>query len=894
MTDDFRPNPDALLASIQKEESRTTRGSLKIFFGMCPGVGKTYAMLKAARQRLTEGVDVVTGLVETHGRQETAALLEDMVVAPRKKIEYRGTVLEEMDVEGILFLHPQLVLVDELAHTNAPGSRHPKRYQDVEEILAAGIDVYSTLNVQHIESRADTVRQITGATVQETVPDSVLEWADEIELIDITPARLRERLAEGKVYLGPRAEAAAENFFKETNLTALRELALRLTAERVDQQLRDFRQGKQIHEVWKSGDRLLVAVGPSPFSQLLVRWTRRMAYAMNAPWIAVHVESSAPLSERDKRQLDLNLRLARELGAEIMITHDQNRVAALVRVAQENNVTQIVVGKPRGSLILDFIRGGGLVDQLIRNSGHIDVYVVPAETPDPKSKRLPIQFSSKSNFSEYLTVFSAVAATTILAIALESFTGYWAIALMYLFSIIMLSLFVNRGPLFAAAALSALTWDFLFIPPKYTFYIEKLPDILMLAMYFIIALATGHLTARLREQQQDEHKRELRASALYRLVNALSSAHNLEEAFAKSVQQIRELFGADAAFLTTESEQPITLDEHTPSSYRLNEKEMSVALWSYRNGKSAGRFTDTLPTAEAYYTPLRAGGKSVGVLGIKVVGDEALMLYQRDILETFATQVALAIEREKWRTTNQESQLAAKSQQLQKTLFNSISHELRTPLSVIQAATTQLASSCVRKDCDTEQHENLVGEIQQATSRLNRLVQNLLNSARLESGQLQPKWEWGEVEDLFSGAAQLLGISLPHESLRLEVAPGLPLVHADFGLLQQAISNLIDNAFVHTPEGTPIRLIAEQDGNELLLCVADEGPGIQAAALSHLFEKFYRASDARPGGTGLGLSIAKSLVEANHGELNAANRPKGGAIFTIRLPIEKAPKIDEH
>ncbi|PAW78036.1 MAG: hypothetical protein B9S32_09115 [Verrucomicrobia bacterium Tous-C9LFEB] len=884
MPDASRPDPDQLLASLQKEEAQAKRGRLKIFFGMCPGVGKTYAMLKAARQQMQEGTDVVVGLIETHGRAETAALIEGLVVAERKKIDYRGTVLEEMDVEGILFLQPQLVLVDELAHTNAPGLRHVKRYQDVDELLAAGIDVYTTLNVQHIESRADTVRQITGAPVHETVPDSVLEWADEIELIDITPERLRERLAEGKVYLGPRADMAAAHFFKETNLTALRELALRLTAERVDQQLRSIRQREITREVWKSGDRLMVAVGPSPFSLQLVRWTRRMAYAMNAPWMAVHVESNPTLSPEAKQQLDRNLSTARELGAEVVLTHDVDSAAALVRIAREHNVSQIVVGKPRDSWWMDVLRGGGLVNRLIRQCGHIDVYVVPAEAHKAEPSPLRFSFSNRTGWKEYLNASASVVGVTLFSLSVGSFTGYWAVALIYLFLVILLSLVLNRGPVFVAATLSALTWNYLFIPPKYTFIIATLPDTLMFGMYFVIALVTGHLTSRLRLQQRNERERELRAIALYRLIRTVATARTISELLDQAATEIESLFQAKVAFFTTEAEQPVTLDPHPASRFAVDDKEISVALWTFRNGRSAGRFTDTLPAAEGYYVPLRAGEKCLGVMGIKLRSGEALLLQQRDILESFAGQIGLALEREKLRAATQATQLALKSETLQKTLFNSISHELRTPLSVIQAATSQLSLGA-----SASSSQPLLEEIKQATTRLDRLVQNLLNSARLESDQLQAKMEWGDVEDVVTGAVQLMKGHRESSRIQVNMAPKLPLIHADFGLLQQALMNLIDNALNYTPEGSPVHVSAAQDRDSIILCVEDEGSGLSPETLAHLFEKFYRASDARPGGTGLGLSIAKHFVEVNRGQLTAANRETSGAIFTIRLPILNSP-----
>lgn len=888
MNDSARPDPDALLASLKKEEQLEHRGRLKIFFGMCPGVGKTYAMLKAARQRLAEGEDVVVGVVETHGRVETAALLEGMIAAPRKAVDYRGVTLEEMDIEGILFLRPKLVLVDELAHSNAPGSRHPKRYQDVQELLAAGVDVYSTLNVQHIESRADTVRQITGITVRETVPDSILELAAEVELIDITPERLRERLVEGKVYLGERAGVAAENFFKESHLTALRELALRLTAERVDQQLRGSKQEGASRNIWKSGDRLMVAVGPSPFSLQLVRWTRRMAYAMNASWIAVHVESSATLTHSDRAQLDRNLSLARELGAEVIVTHDADSADALVRVARENKVTQIVIGKPRGNPIVELIQGGGVVDRLIRRCGQIDVYVVPAEDKDRVNSKPFRLFRSQSSSKEYLATAAVVAVVTALSLILEPVTGYWAVALIYLFSIVVLSLFLNRGPVFLAATLSALTWNFLFIPPKYTFIIASVADSLMFAMYFVIALATGHLTSRLRSQQRNEQIRELRASALYRLSRSVVAAKDSHELFKSCASEIFDLFQCRCAFFTTEAQLPVTMEVQPGAGYPINDKELSVALWSYRNGRSAGRFTDTLPAAEAYYIPLRLGGKCLGVIGISPTSSTALMLYERDILETFAGQLALVLEREKWQDAAQKQLIASQSEQLQKTLLNSISHELRTPLSVIQASADQLDAALT-----DGKNKNLASEIQQATARLNRLVQNLLDSARLESGSLRPRLEWGEVGDIISGAMQLLGDGKRGDNVSVDMAQNIPLIHVDFGLLQQALANLIDNALTHTPANTLIRVKAFSDKTHVVLAVEDEGSGLSKEVVQHLFEKFYRAADSHPGGAGLGLSIARGLVEANGGELTAANRFSGGAIFTIRLPIETSPKLEE-
>jgi len=883
MSDVARPNPDALLASIQREDSRSKRGRLKIFLGMAPGVGKTYAMLKDAHQRDGEGVDVVVGYVETHNRPETQALLEGLVIAPRRAATYRGVTLEEMDLDGIIFLRPQLVLVDELAHTNVEGSRHPKRYQDVIELLDLGMDISTTLNVQHLESRADTVRQITGAPIHETVPDSVLDLADEIQLIDLSPAQLRERLAEGKVYLGDRAEAAARNFFQEDNLTALREIALRLTAERVDQQLRQIRQGRANPQVWRSGERLLVAVGPSPFALQLVRWTRRMAYAQNAPWLAVSVVPHRPLSSERQRQLDQNLSSARELGAEVVLTHDENVADALIRVARQNNVTQIVTGKPMTSRHLEWLQGGSLVDQLIARSGDIHIYIVPAERSTSKPGGPSWRLASRSSLSEYALAVASVMAVTAPSWFIVNFTGYWSIALFYLLGVILLGLFLGRGPVLLAAALSALTWDYLFIPPTFTFYIGKFEDALMFGIFFVVALVTGQLTSRIRVQERDERRREQRAQALYRLTRSIASAGTTQELLGNAAQQIREMLGADVAFVLAESQFGLAPQAHPASTFALDEKELGVATWAYRNRHHAGRFTDTLPSAQAFHLPLVTTDQVVGVMAVRAPKNETLTFDQRDLLESFARQLAVVLEKEKLRNESASAQVLAQSDQLHRTLLNSISHELRTPLAVIQAATEEMTAGAT-----TEKQKALILEMHEALDRLKRLVKNLLDSARLESAQFAPKREWGEVRDLVQEAISLAKPALQEERLRCHLPDQLPLLRADFGLLSQAVANLLHNAAVHTPEGTPIHLTVETAGPTLILRVADEGPGLPPALLPHLFEKFRRASDARPGGTGLGLSIARGFVEAHGGTLEAYNQPTGhGAIFVLRLPLEK-------
>src|SRR6266568_4302828 len=487
---DERPNPDALLAAIQKEESQQRRGRLKVFLGMCPGVGKTYAMLEDARREQAAGRDVVIGYVETHGRKETDALAEGLPKVPRRSLEYRGVTLTEVDLDAVLARKPQLALVDELAHTNAPGSRHPKRYQDVRELLDAGIDVFTTLNVQHVESRAEIVREVTGATIHETVPDSVLDEA-EIELVDLPPDELLRRLAEGKVYMPDRAQTAAANFFREGNLFALRELALRFAAEHVGQDVRDYLQARHIAGPWKTGQRLLVAISPSPLSEPMARWTHRLADNLQAPWLAVYVDTGRPLAEAEETRLQQNLALARELGAEVITTTDQDIVSALLRVARQHNVTQIVVGKPAGFRVLDLFRGGSMLSRLIHESGNIDVHCVRAEAGGALPRGPIFRRFTSSSPRQYLSALLVVAATTGFNLILSNWTGYYVLSLVYLLVVVALGLFVGRGPNLIAATLSAMAWNFLFVPPLYTFTIGNAHDALMFVALLVVALAMG-------------------------------------------------------------------------------------------------------------------------------------------------------------------------------------------------------------------------------------------------------------------------------------------------------------------------------------------------------------------------------------------------------------------
>jgi len=873
---DFRPDPEALLAALQQEQARAQRGKLKVFLGMCPGVGKTYAMLRAASEEKTSKRDVVVGMVETHGRPETQAMLEGLTVLPRQKISYREVTLEEMDLEALLTRKPAIALVDELAHTNAPGSRHAKRWQDVVELLEAGIDVFTTINIQHIESRSDVVRQITGVTVHETVPDSVLALADQFELIDLTPEALQERLREGKVYLGDRAVTAQENFFQEAHLAALRELALRFTAERVEDRVRQLRGNRQV--VWHSGERLLVAVGPSPFSAQLVRWTRRHSAALGAPWLAVYVEGSKTLAPEQQRLVDKNLSLARELGAEVIHTHDEDVASALVRLALQHNATQIVVGKSLENRWLNLLLGGSLVDRLVAIGGAIDITVVPAEEFRRQHRWLKFEGTLQFDPREYGFVAAVVGTVTAAGLILPA-DYYLAVGLVYLLAVISLSLRVGRWPVLAAGVVSALTWDYLFIPPRFTFVITKLEDALLFGTYFVVALVSGQLTARIRAQAANERLREERATALFHLTRALAAANTLDDAVFAALRQADGLFSAQTSLVLIDEEKSGFVP-HFAGSYSLDDKERAVAEWACRNKRSAGRFTDTLPASAGYYVPLVREGHALGVIGIKVADNKTLTLAQRDLVESFARQLALVAEREHLRESSEREKLLAESEKLHRTLLDSVSHELRTPLSVITAALENLTTA------EGPARESLTTEARIATHRLNRLVSNLLDQTRLESGTLKARLDWCDPRDLVNGAVESVSEMLAGHPFEIMIPDEMPPVRADFTLTQQALANLLLNAALHTPLATPILLTAGIDsaGRRSFFTVADHGPGFPPAMRDRLFKKFARGDAAKAGGLGLGLSIVRGFVVAQQGEVVVGENPGGGAVFTIYLP----------
>lgn len=888
MSEPQRPNPDALLSALQKQEAAQRRGRLKVFLGMCPGVGKTYAMLEAAQRELAAGRDVVLGYVETHGRKETDALTQGVPAIPRRALEYRGMQLTDFDLDATLARRPQLALVDELAHTNAPGSRHPKRCQDVMELLDAGVDVFATLNVQHLESRAEAVRQISGITIHETVPDTALADA-ELELVDLPPDELRARLSAGKVYLPDRAATAQDNFFRPGNLSALRELALRFVAEHVGQDVRDYRLTHGISDPWKSGQRLLVAVSPSPTSASLVRWACRLAGELKAPWIAAYVESPRLLDDTEQKRLTENLALARQLGAEVITTSDSDLVAGLLRVAREQNVTQLVVGKPAGWRALDLLRGGSFLNRLIQASGDIDVHAVRAENPGSRMRAVQLPAFERWDWWGLLLGLGSVAGVTCVGLLLKPWTGYQAIALIYLLAVVVLGLFVRRGVVFVASLLSALLWNFLFVPPLFTFRISSAPDWMSFLVLLIVGLVIGQLTARLRAQQLAERSREQRATALYLLTRQFAQSADLVQLLGVIVRHVGEAFRADVALALPEESNDAPLTPYFASTWTLSEKELSVAVWAFQHRQPAGRGTDTLASAEGLHLPLLAGERAAGVLSLRFHDAAPLPPAQRDLLDAFIRQIALVLDRQRLRDAETQAKLLAESERLGKTLLNSVSHELRTPLAAISSAVSGLREAGPL----TSAQQNLAGELDEAAARLDRLVRNLLDLSRLEAGHLRANLDWHDLRDVVRAATDYLGRALSQHPVKLNLPADLPPVKLDFALTEQILANLLGNAARHTPPGTDIEVRARLDPNQLVLEVADHGPGLPPGDPMRLFDRFQRGPSATAGGTGLGLSLVKGFTETQGGTATAANRANGGAVFTVRLPRAELPPLPE-
>lgn len=879
-----RPNPDELLTHVQAEEARQGRGKLKVFLGYAAGVGKTYAMLEAAHQRQTEGVDVVIGYIETHGRSETEALVSYFEVIPRQQIAYHGTVLPEMDVDAILARRPQLVLVDELAHTNAPGSRHPKRYLDVEELIAAGISVYTTMNIQHLESLNDVVAQITGVTMHEKVPDRILDKADEVEVVDLPPPELLQRLREGKVYVPEQAARAIEQFFRLGNLTALRELALRRTAERVDEQMRRYMQTRAISGPWPAGERLLVCIGSSPLSERLVRATRRLADQLKAEWFAIHVETlhDSHASQANADRIVSALRLAEELGAKAITLPGQNVADTILAYARQHNITKIVAGKPLHPPWRERLRGS-IVDRLIQLSGNIDIYVISAGAESSPS----VASSSRRPhhlWQRYAWSLLLVAATTAISIPIHRIISATNLVMLYLAAVVTAALYLGRGPAIMASVLGVLAFDFFLTEPRLTLTVADTEYLITFIGLFVVSLVISSLAARSHEQAEVAQRREAQAVALYELSRDLAVTSELEHILRVIVRHVSQTFNRDAAILLPVGDS-LQLRSASPG-LDLDENELAVAAWAFKQGQPAGHGTDTLPAAMLRYLPLKTAQGVVGVLGVKPITPTSYLApEQRRLLEAFTSQAALAIERAELAEQARLTQLAQAAEQLQSALLNSISHDLRTPLVSITGALTSLEEEGA--DLDEVTRRSLIVMAREEAERLNHLVGNLLDMTRIAAGALRTAEEPCDIQEVISAACEQLGERLANRPVTLNAPP--LLAPMDFVLMVQVLVNLLDNALKYSPPDSPIEVAARAVGDTLEITVADRGIGVPPEDLERIFDKFYRVH--RPtgiSGTGLGLAICKGIVEAHRGRIWAQNRPGGGTVITVVLPRGEA------
>lgn len=919
LSTDFSATPAEVLEQIQRDDEENRRGKLKIFFGMCDGVGKTYAMLHEAHERKREGKVVVIASLEMNLHPETDALVGDLeYVAQGKEGQSHGNTdarkSVEIDVDAILERKPDIVIVDDLAHKNADGARHLTRSEDVRELLDNGINVFTTLNVSNLESRIDTVRQITGMSVSDTVPDSLLEEADEIELIDIAPDELLKRLAEGKIIPLSNPDAikhAANTSFRKGNLMALREMALRLASERVDQELRDYMEEQHIAETWKSGERLMVAVGPSPYSKALVRWTRRLAYSMDAPWIAVSVENSAQMSDSARTRLSENLTLARELGAEIISTVDDDLVSGIVRAAKQNNVSQIIVGKPfaeqERSLwkrIVALFKGSSktFIDRLIEESGTIDVYAIRVEEAAPEKRKTfaPSEFSRfRSSPKEYVVAVCIASAVAGLASLLPQFVGYQSDGMILLSTTTLLALYFGRGPVLFAGFVSGLLWNFLYIPPRFSFSIASTADGIMFGMYFVISIITAVLTNRAKTQERAVRYREERTSALYHLAKDLAAAGTKDDVLRKSVVHIGRTFRAEVAFFVQHDGDLLDNALHAASTAKLEEdvqdKEYTTAAWVFGNQKPAGRFTSTLPNSEFYYTPLSSPREQFGVMGVRLQA-AIFPLDQKTLLENFVSQISSALERETLNEEAQKQQLSEEAERLHTTLLNSISYDIRKPLAEISLAASSLADDDLADDKDSR--AKLAESLRKASARLNHLVENLVEITRVDGDDINLHSEWCDVSDLIGVVRARLRRELSEHIVNVDIPSHFPRVEMDFVLMEQALVNILQNAVLHASQEAPIKIaVTEQPymgkkkdiKAEMRLVIADGGAGLPSDALGKIFDKFYRATDADTDGTSFGLAVTKGIIDAHEGTIIAENRKQGGLKFVITLPIHNAP-----
>jgi two-component system sensor histidine kinase KdpD len=943
-----RPDPAELLARIQRDEARVgggggadaiAHGKLKIFFGMAPGVGKTYAMLASAQRQAAQGVDVVAGVVETHGRAETEQMLLGLDILPRKKVEYSGTTLSEFDAEAAILRRPDILLIDELAHTNAPGSPREKRWQDVQACLKAGVNVYTTLNVQHLESINDVVMQITGVPVRETVPDSIFDEADEIELVDLPTEVLHERLRAGKVYLGENAARAvdpSDGFFRKGNLTALRELALRRTAAWVDSEMRRYKQDRGIRAVWAAGERIVVAISPSPMSAKLIRAAKRMAAGLHADLLAVYVETprTSNLSPSDRDRLMHNMRLAESLGATTTTLTGESAARELIVFAHARNVSKIVVGKterPRWKELLF----GSFIDNLIRQSGDIDIYVVRgddahATPPESPQAALPGSRTDRPNvaFAPYAFAMLMVSAVTALGIAGFSGLELANIVMVYLAAVVVSAIWLGRGPAILAAAAGVAAFDFCFVPPRWTFAVSDIQYLLTFAVMLVVGLIIGTLAARTRAQAQQASQRERRTAALYALSRELAAAQDAKDVAAIAVRHAHDLLGADAVVavpvpgkadpsldVLAFAGMPDWFDD--PAA-----RERGVAKWSFDHGKPAGIGTRKIPASAGRYLPLVGTSGKLGILGLHPVGHGPDADPQREfdassllLIDALASQIASALERVSLSDSQQAAKVEAERERLRSALLSSVSHDLRTPLASISGAASTLEQSEISSEpyrsgpaahtLDADTRASLLRTIIDESSRLSDIIANLVFATRLESGAITLNREWTTLEEVIGVGLARHRADLAARSFRVHLPADLPMIRVDNAMLPQVVHNLIENALRYTPAGTPISLGAWTTNDQVVVTVADEGPGLADDEAAKVFQRFYRGRASKSAsagaitsmsgtGMGLGLTICQGIIRAHGGRIWAEPNTPTGVAFMFSLPVEQPQPAMPH
>ena len=888
---DQRPDPDQLLALCHKEEECSRRGKLRVFLGMAPGVGKTYTMLEQAKLRRKEGLDVVAGVVETHGRLETQALLEGLEVLPRHEVAYKDFTLTEFDLDGALKRAPSLLLVDELAHTNVPGSRHAKRWQDVLELLDHGVDVYTAMNIQHLDSLNDVVAQITGVKVRETVPDSVLEQAESVVLVDLTPEDLHRRMQEGKVYIPHQAEWAAQNFFRAGNLIALRELAMRTAAQQVNIQVLTYRQGRAIQTTWPTSERIMVCVGPAPSSAKLVRAAKRLAAGLQAPWLALYIQTPASLASPQEQQdrAILHLRMAEELGAQTFVITGTHVAKEIVAFARQQNVTKIIIGKPARRKWRDYVLGSP-VDEIIRLSEEIDIHVIRGEEGQTWHQQV-VKHPRKVRWTPYLLALGGLAACTGACFAMYPYFELANLIMVYLLGVIVVALSLGRLPAILTSALSVLAFDYFFVPPRFDFAVSDTHYLVTFAVMFVVAVLMSSMAARIKFQAEAARHLTRQTQALATLSRGLAASRGLVKLLAEASRHLADVFECHAYFLMPDSAGKLQVWAKPPGTAKLSDKDLSVAQWVFTNAKPAGLFTQTLPESQLMFLPLAGVGEVVGVVGLKPshaqAADSLSMPEQQRLLDACVSQTALAIEVDRLEEDAQKTRVEMETERLRASLLSGLTHDFQTPLSAIAGSAESilfldepLMAKPVKAMAENIRHEAV---------RLSRLVDNLLRIANLESGDFKPNRQPTDLVEVVGTALNRLEKTLAGHPVKVNLPEQLPLVPMDGVLMEQLFINLLENAAKHTPPGTVVTIAGGLKGQSLQVSVSDLGPGVPPEELSRVFDRFYRVS--RPDqadGYGLGLAICKSIAKVHGGQLTAENLPGGGLSFTLTLPLTPA------